>query len=271
MDIDHAALDKTLTALKERLVRARQPDGCWRGRLSGSALSTAVAVFALSLVDKSGHASLINKGIDWLIDNQNADGGWGDTILSLSNISTTMLCFSALSVAEQPEARQDSGGSAAHSRVAASRPKTLGMARNGMDDAVAKAESWLVGFAGSIEPGALAAAVDRQHGRDRTFSVPILTMCVLAGKLGESKQAWRRVKPLPFELAIFPHRLFSWLRLPVVSYALPALIAIGQVNYHHRRPANPFAKLVRFLLRKKTLKVLAGIQPENGGFRDLLE
>jgi len=239
MNIDEAALDRTLMALKERLVRARRSGGCWQGRLSGSALATAVAVFALSLADKPQYESLIEKGIDWLIDNQNSDGGWGDTVRSVSNISTTMLCFSALTAAEQSQRT---------------------------NEAVSKTESWLAESAGSLEPSALADAVDRKYGRDRTFSAPILTMCALAGRLGDSKKAWRRIKPLPFELAMFPHRFFKLLRLPVVSYALPALIAIGQVNYYHRRPANPIARLIRRLSLKRTLKVLGKIQPENGGF-----
>jgi len=239
MNIDEAALERTLKALKKRLAQARRPGGCWQGRLSGSALATAVAVFALSLVDKPKYASLIEKGIDWLIDNQNSDGGWGDTVRSISNISTTMLCFSALSAAEQSDRS---------------------------NEAIAKAESWLVESAGSLDADALAGAVDRQYGRDRTFSAPILTMCALAGRLGDSRQAWRRVKPLLFELAMFPHPFFKLLRLPVVSYALPALIAIGQVNYYHRKPANPITRLIRCLSLKHTLKVLGKIQPENGGF-----
>ncbi|MBL7154468.1 MAG: squalene--hopene cyclase [Phycisphaerae bacterium] len=239
MDIDEAALDKTLKVLKERLIRARQPQGCWRGRLSGSALATAVAVFALSLVDKTKYASLIRNGLGWLIDNQNPDGGWGDTVLSLSNISTTMLCWSALAIAEQS---------------------------NRSDETAAKAESRLVDFAGSIEPDVLAGAVDRQYGRDRSFSAPILTMCALAGRLGPAEQAWRKIKPLPFELAIFPHKFFKLLKLSVVSYALPALIAIGQANYYHRKPINPVTRLIRHLSRRKTLTVLGNIQPENGGF-----
>ncbi len=239
MNIDEAALDETLKALKERLMQARLPQGSWQGRLSGSALSTATAVFALSVVDKAKYNLLIRKGLDWLIENQNSDGGWGDTVSSLSNISTTMLCWSALAIAGQS---------------------------NRSDRAVAEAESWLVDFAGSLEAGALAEAVDKQYGRDRSFSAPILTMCALAGRLGEPQQAWRRIKPLPFELAMLPHTLFKWLRLPVVSYALPALIAIGQAGYHHRRPINPVARVVRRLSRRKTLDVLRGIQPENGGF-----
>ena len=239
MNIDEAALDETLKALKGRLMQARLPEGCWQGRLSGSALSTATALFALSVVDRARYDSLIRKGLDWLIENQNCDGGWGDTVVSLSNISTTMLCWSALAIAGQS---------------------------NRCDRAVAEAESWLVDFAGSLEAGALTEAVDKQYGRDRSFSAPILTMCALAGRLGEPQQAWRRIKPLPFELAMLPHVLFKWLRLPVVSYALPALIAVGQAGYHHRRPINPVARVVRRLSRRRTLDVLRGIQPENGGF-----
>jgi len=239
MNIDQPTLDKTLKALKDRLLQSRHPAGHWQGRLSSSALSTATAAFALSVVDKQKHAALIHKGIDWLIQNQNSDGGWGDTVSSLSNISTTMLCWSALAIA------------------APSAPR---------DKSVAKAESWLADFAGSCEPYALAHAVDNQYGRDRSFSAPILTMCTLAARLGDHDRAWRRIKPLPFELAVLPHRLFKWLRLPVVSYALPALIAIGQARFYHRKPANPIVSLIRLLARKRALKVLRSIQPDNGGF-----
>ena len=59
------------------------------------------------------------------------------------------------------------------------------------------------------------------------FRAPILAMCALCGRLGSGADAWRWVAPLPFELGACPHRWLQWLRLPVVSYALPALIAIG--------------------------------------------
>jgi len=112
----------------------------------------------------------------------------------------------------------------------------------------------------------LARAIIARYGKDRTFSVPILTMCALAGRLGSGREAWKHVIPLPFELAACPHSWFAALRLPVVSYALPALIAIGQARHHHSPSRNPAARLVRNLTRERTLKVLAGIQPDNGGF-----
>src|SRR5262249_20664398 len=64
----------------------------------------------------------------------------------------------------------------------------------------------------------------------------------------------------------FPQSLFRFLRLPVVSYALPALIAIGQAVYHHRPPRNPLTRFLRKLAIRKSLRVLEAIQPSSGGF-----
>src|SRR5271166_5740573 len=86
---------------RDALLAERTPEGHWLGELSTSALSTAVAVSALSLVQKSGHGAfdaLIHGGLTWLGEHQNADGGWGDTVRSFSNISTTMLCRSAFHI-----------------------------------------------------------------------------------------------------------------------------------------------------------------------------
>ena len=237
--IDDQSLLDTLATLRQRLLSLRHPDGHWVGHLSSSALSTATATFALAQVDAARHRSLIGRGLQWLCDNQNADGGWGDTALSPSNLSTTMLCYAALAIPASPPACRD---------------------------AVREAESWLLQTTGTLDPQALAQAVDRQYGQDRTFSVPILTMCAQAGRLGSGPQAWRDIRPLPFELAVLPHRLFKWLRLPVVSYALPALIAIGQARYAHLKPRNPLTRLTRSLTRDRSLDILITLQPDNGGF-----
>jgi squalene-hopene/tetraprenyl-beta-curcumene cyclase len=71
---------------------------------------------------------------------------------------------------------------------------------------------------------------------------------------------------LPFELAAFPPRFYAALQLPVVSYALPALIAIGQTIHHHGPRRNFVSHKVRQLARRHTLRLLERIQPPNGGF-----
>ena len=175
----------------------------------------------------------------WLADNVNEDGGWGDTDLSFSNISTTTLCWAAFGMAGADER---------------------------FPEVVKGAEAWLTKAAGGIEADKLAPAIVRRYGKDKTFSVPILTMCVISGRMGQGREAWKWVKQLPFELAAFPHTFFAALRLPVVSYALPALIAIGQAR-HARRPTwNPLTRIFRNVVRDKTLEKLKSIQPESGGF-----
>ncbi len=237
MDIDQRRLGERLNDLKSRLVNLRGESEHWRGRLSSSALSTATAVFALSTVDLAQHQSLIANGLDWLVQNQNPDGGWGDTIRSQSNISTTMLGWAAFTATSQTQT---------------------------YDSAISRAEDWLAKRAGALETDALVEAVYESYGADRTFSVPILTMCAIAGRLGDNP--WAYVKPLPFELAALPHQMFKWLNLNVVSYALPALIAIGQANFHNNPPANAPVRFIRRLTKNKTLRILQNIQPQNGGF-----
>jgi squalene-hopene/tetraprenyl-beta-curcumene cyclase len=67
-------------------------------------------------------------------------------------------------------------------------------------------------------------------------------------------------------LAAFPQQWYRWFRLPVVSYALPALIAIGQAR-HRRRPTNNLAaRWLRNGVAEATLRKLEEIQPAGGGF-----
>jgi squalene-hopene/tetraprenyl-beta-curcumene cyclase len=225
---------------RRRLLAARDESGHWTGELSSSALSTATALFTLSLHDRAtgraDHADLVRGGLRWLTETQNADGGWGDTTRSLSNISTTALCWAAFGVPE----------------VA------------GVSEVVGRAEAWLRAEAGSLDPAALARTIADRYGRDRTFSVPIVTMLALAGRLGP--RGWRLVPQLPFELATVPFRWFQWLRMPVVSYALPALIAIGHARHHARPTWNPALRLVRRLVHGRTLRKLRAIQPTTGGY-----
>ncbi len=170
---------------------------------------------------------MIDRGLQWLASHQNDDGGWGDTTKSLSNISTTMLAHAVFHA----------------TGTAANNGQQVEAARKYIDRV------------GGVQ------AVFARYGRDRTFSIPILTHCSLAGSAD-----WSDVIPLPFELACLPARFYKTVRLPVVSYALPALIAVGQVRYYHRKPLNPVTRLIRRFAVAPSLRVLENIQPANGGF-----
>ena len=213
------------------LLAERTSEGRWEGELSSSALSTATAAIALAQVDPERHAPRIGEGLRWLAEQQGSDGGWGDTVRSRSNPSTTALAWAAFAAGgadgRYPETVQ---------RAAAYLATTLGPGRD------------------------LVTAIESLYGTDRTFSVPITMTLALCGRLGPD--GWSRVRSLPFELAALPRGLFGLLNLPVVSYALPALIAIGQVIHHKSGRWNP----IRSLVRGQTLGVLGTLQPSNGGF-----
>jgi squalene-hopene/tetraprenyl-beta-curcumene cyclase len=210
----------------------------WYGELSTSALSTATAVMALVIVRQQGSSArqlgcdadsdaLIQGGLEWLAAHQNDDGGWGDTVKSKSNTSTTMLAHAVF----------HASGTIEHFSEVASRAKT------------------------HIDEIGGIAAVRARYGKDKTFSVPILTHCALAGLVD-----WKEVSSLPFEMACLPAQFYKAVRLPVVSYALPALIAIGQVRFHFKPTWNPITWVARKLSIKRSLQVLERIQPSNGGF-----
>src|SRR5215216_2315374 len=91
-----------LTA-RDALLAERVPAGHWVGELSTSALSTATAVMALHLSNPFEHRERIDAGVKWLADHQNPDGGWGDTVKSFSNISTSMLCRAAFKLCGEKE------------------------------------------------------------------------------------------------------------------------------------------------------------------------
>ena len=228
------------------LLASRNASHHWEGYLSSSALSTATAVTALTLIDddqknKSADTKAFQeKGIQWLTDHVNDDGGWGDTTLSLSNISTTALVWAAFGAVE--------GAAETHHAL------------------MSKTESWLREKAGSLSVESLSKAIIHRYGKDKTFSIPILTMCALSGRFGTGRAAWKTVLALPFELAACPPKWYAAMRLPVVSYALPALIAIGQVRHYRRPTRNPITRLLRYLTKKPTLRRLLNIQPSSGGF-----
>ena len=227
----------TLENARQRLLSELGGGDHWEGRLSSSALATAIASFALLLAGSRDDAE---RGFDWLARHQNEDGGFGDSPESPSNLPATLLCWSAF--AALPDA-------AASSTAAAGR-----------------AAAWLTEQAGGLEPELLREAVLAAYGQDRTFSAPILTMCALSGTLGDERNAWRLVPRLPFELAALPQGLYRWLGMPVVSYALPALIAVGLVRQRRGPRGVSPAVFLRAAAVGKVLRLLRRIQPASGGF-----
>ena len=215
------------SAWPDHLLDARTPSGHWEGELSSSALSTATAVSALTLA--GGHADLVREGLRWLAANQNDDGGFGDAPGCPSNISTTTLAWATLSMHDAP--------------------------------GVSATCAWLEARVGTLSAASIAAGISDVYGEDQTFAVPILTHCALAGRFG-----WDQIPTLPFEFAALPPASFKWVGLPVVSYALPALIAIGQAQHHHYPSRHVLSRLVRGLARQRTLNVLESLQPTSGGF-----
>jgi len=231
-------MDQAITNTRSHLLSLRNSSGWWEGHLSSSALSTATAIVALHKVDALAHAARIDAGGTWLVDHQNAGGGWGDTTISKSNLSTTLLCWSALRLCA-PSAKES----------------------------IAQAEAWIAAQVGSLQPDEICKAVVARYGKDRTFSVPILMLCALCGTLGPDAEAWRRVLALPFELAALPRTWFGAIGLPVVSYALPALIAIGYLRFNKAPPAswNPLGWLRGFLW-PYIRPMLRTLQPSSGGY-----
>ncbi len=228
---------------RRALVQHLTPAGHWEGHLSSSALSTAVAVAALALVDARAHADYVRRGLTWLSENQNRDGGWGDTPASPANLSTTLLCWAAFNHKPNPEANHAT---------------------------LERAEQWLKQRLGSLDASQIAARVLAAYGKDRTFSVPILTFCALSRRLGDDRQAWANIPQLPFELSALPHQLFKWLRLPVVSYAVPALIAIGLARHEHTPRSTSPLRWLRDVLKSRVLRILRSMQPASGGFLEAI-
>ncbi len=221
-----ARLKEMQTDAIERLMKSRSADGMWRGSLSSSAISTAVSVFALQRIDAGKYASHIQAGVRWLHETMKADGSWGDSVESPSNMTATLLTYVSLyAVGQAPHASRE----------------------------------YLSQHLGGDSEEALTKGVLRYYGRDLTFSVPILMMCALAGVVKD----WKKIPPFPFELATLPQRLFRYLNLPVVSYAIPALIAIGICQMHKK---GGWLSPVRKLFVPKAMRVLLRMQPADGGF-----
>ena len=243
-----APLEQAIGHILQQLSDQQNEQGFWTGELAASALSTATAISALCLSLRSENqkpsglprlamAQWIEQGAKWLRQTQRSDGGFGDTDRSVSNIATTLLAIAAFRLLRQTR----SGG------ILPGDPN---------EDLARSDLAWKY-----VEQQGGWDALRARYGKDKTFVVPILTNCALAGLVD-----WRQVPSLPFEAAALPQSFYRWVRMPVVSYAIPALVAIGQVKFHQSPPAFWPLRSLRRLCRTPTLAVLRRMQPDSGGY-----
>ena len=116
-----------------------------------------------------------SKGIQALQNQQNTDGGFGDTDRSHSNIATSYLVLAASSLASQA--------------IGESLPSHQ----------TEKLEQY-------IEKTGAFEALKERYGTDKTFVVPIPTNLAIAGIV-----PWDEVPALPFEAAAFPQSMYRLL------------------------------------------------------------
>ena len=226
-------LHSALRLARRELLSRRLPGGYWEGHLSSSALSTATALCALALAGEARDETLIAAGVRWLGKHHNDDGGWGDTPDSPSNLATTLLCFSALTLTSEVP---------------------------GAVEALTLAAPYVTAHTGT-SPAQRAAAITAAYGEDRTFAVPILMNCALAGLV-----EWDDIPSLPCELAVLPQSWYRLTKMQVVSYALPALIAVGLALEYHRPLFHRRSSALRRLTAQAVKRKLVTLQPSSGGF-----
>jgi squalene-hopene/tetraprenyl-beta-curcumene cyclase len=222
------------TSLHNLLLSKRGEDMYFESSLSDSAVSTAVACVALEIADAAKHAESIHIAKNWLLEHQNADGLYGDSPSSPANLTATFMSYIALS-------------------------------RDGAHvEKLEQSRSYLLSYFGDFSFASVKAYFLKAYGKDLTFSVPILAMATAASFFADSQSAWRSMPQFPFELAILPEQLFHTLNLPVVSYAIPALICVGIAQNIHA--CNGIMKYIRTSICQRALQVLLRKQPRSGGF-----
>jgi len=223
------------------LKNSQNEHGYWDGQLSSSALGVAVSVIAFQFYDSVQLKDEIDRGVQWLIANVNADGGFGDTPQSKSNISTSLLCYSALKITVQFVGNT----SATILRLATY------LKQNGID----------------VQSNHFAQHVIDFYQKDYTFSVPILATCAFCGI--PENNPFKNIPQLPFELALLPRRFYRFFNLNVVSYAIPALVSMGIAIFQHK----PSCFILRGFRKKmipKAINLLDRLLPQSGGFLEAI-
>lgn len=212
------------------LMSELEEGGYWLGELSSSPVSTAVACIALYFSDKEKYAKRIEEGLGYLSSCILENGGFGDARSAKANPTATILAICAFNLYEKNYA-----------------------------DLISKSKDYLGGDWSS--PKGIKANVLAIYGDDLTFSAPILAVCAAVGLLGGNP--WLLVPKLPYQVALLPKKLFAILNLPMVSYAIPALVCVGLCrDFLAKKKVSRFKKkFAEFLLSK-----ISKMQPSSGGF-----
>ncbi len=222
------------TSLRDLLLANRGKDLLFDSCLSDSAVSTAVSCVALEIADAKANAKPIKAARDWLRSHQNTDGLYGDSPSSPANLTATFMSYIALS-------------------------------RDAINEVILdKSKQYLLSHFGDFSFKSIKQYFLKTYGKDQTFSVPILAMATAAGFFPDETSAWREMPQFPFELALLPERFFHLMNLPVVSYAIPALVCVGIAQNAHA--SNGLIKRFRSAIRQRALRVVTRKQPRSGGF-----
>lgn len=234
-------IQNQLNKIGKRIASELNPEGFWDGRLSSSALGVAVAIAALHFDDDVKNSGEIQKGIGWLQKNINTDGSFGDTPESQGNVSTSLLVYAALNLYAEQKA----------------------IAKQTQD----KIADYLNSLGIDVHSPQVAEYILAHYQKDYTFSVPILAMCGVCGVPGED--AFNHIPQLPFELSLLPRRFYRLLNLSVVSYAIPALVAVGILIFKKKK-SNLFWRVVRKFSIGKAMTILHRMLPESGGYLEAI-
>jgi squalene-hopene/tetraprenyl-beta-curcumene cyclase len=240
--MDAQQLERQLEDACRRLRDEMNGNGFWSGKLSSSALAVSVSIVAFQLFDADRYRARINRGLGWLFDTVGNDGGFGDTPGSESNISTSLLCYASISLCSP-------GG-------------------DNKEQILKGIASYLRGRGIDLQSGNIARSILDFYGKDLTFSVPILSMLAICRVIGEEDV--RNIPQLPFELSLLPHSVYRFFNLQVVSYAIPALIAVGIYLFRVKGCRNPLARWIRNRSIKPSLRKLEALMPGSGGFLEAI-
>lgn len=80
----------------EYLDSIQRSDASWVGKLSSSAIATALSCLALQMQPDAESRSRVRPGLEWLLKTQHKDGSWGDAVTDPGAMNPTTLSAVAL-------------------------------------------------------------------------------------------------------------------------------------------------------------------------------